>query len=150
MKKEDKVLEKVFGITEVEEFTLGSIIVGSMNVIEPLLKIFVTNEISHHSVMSPKAKSEAVIVHNSGISESIKFYKELMLNIPEDLSEFEVGLHKDIEETFSIIEDMLNDGVIDYYMLITTDDESFDISEYVGSIDQDNILPSLRKISQEQ
>lgn len=39
MKKEDKVLEKVFGITEIGDFKIGNIVVGTMNVIEPLIKM---------------------------------------------------------------------------------------------------------------
>ena len=142
---EDK--KYTFGVSELGEYTTGILVLDNkgvsfdiMNAVEVLDKIFELLSINHYKVMSPGYKAEYILMHKTDLIKLHDFHKEAMENIPEHITPTQIEINKSVADALQTMADLLKDDMIDFYGIIVTTDDDFDIQDYIPSIDSTPIL----------
>lgn len=128
-------MKKNLFVTELGDNNVGMMVVGKLILIESIKSLVTIKNINHYSVMSPKYKSEIILLEKTDLFETIRFHNEAMEQIPSNINEHTLNDNNELKNTFAILSDLINHNHLDFYVLITTDDPDLDVVAYMSSIE---------------
>jgi hypothetical protein len=142
-------MKKNLFITELDDNNVGMIVVGKLILIEAIKSLVGIKNINHYSVMSPKHKTEIIVLEKTDLFETIRFHNETMEEIPSNIDKYILNNNIELKNIFAILSDLINDDCLDFYILITTDNEELDVTSYMSSINLTPIVQYMDFITNE-
>ena len=121
-------------------------------VMNSIITMFAVAEVNNYNITSPNIDTVFVLSHKSDIYEVIKTHRMVMSDIPDFVNKDTITSNKELAIIYNDIMESLNRGEFDFYGIVGSADDDFDIEDYLASINMttvstyiDNITEQYRK-----